>query len=288
MEKNRNSAILLVHCPDQKGIVAKVTEFIDNNNGNIVYLDQHVDFEESMFFMRLEWELDKFLIPAMKISDYFQTQIAGKYNMNFELYFSVNKPRVAIFVSNLSHCLYDMLARHQSGEWQADIPMIVSNHDILEPVAKRFDIPFYCLPITKDNKAEQEKKEIELLKEHKIDFIVLARYMQIISDEMIQQYPHRIINIHHSFLPAFPGAKPYHSAYKRGVKIIGATSHYVTAELDEGPIIDQDVARVSHKDTIGTLIRKGQDLEKIVLSRAVFLHLHHRVLTYNNKTIVFS
>jgi formyltetrahydrofolate deformylase len=285
---NRNTAILLVYCPDQRGIVAKVTEFIDNNNGNVVYLDQHVDFEENMFFMRLEWELEKFLIPAPKIADYFQTQIASKYKMQFELYFSANKPRMAIFVTKLSHCLYDMLARYQSGEWDAEIPLIISNHEMLKPVAERFNIPFHIFNVTQENKAEQEKKQIELLKKNGIDFIILARYMQILSPTLINEFPHRIINIHHSFLPAFPGAKPYHSAYKRGVKIIGATSHYVTADLDEGPIIDQDVTRVSHKDPLDTLIRKGQDLEKIVLSRAVYLHLHHRVLTYNNKTIVFN
>ena len=286
--ESRNTAILLVFCPDQRGIVAKVTEFIDNNCGNIVYLDQHVDYEENMFFMRLEWELEKFLIPAEKISDYFDTQIAKKYRMGFELYFSHIKPRVALFVSKLSHCLYDILARHQSGEWQVEIPMIVSNHEILKPVADRFGIPFHCLTVTSETKKEQEQKEIELLKKHKVDFVVLARYMQILSEQFITAYPHRIINIHHSFLPAFPGAKPYHSAYKRGVKIIGATSHYVTTDLDEGPIIDQDVTRVTHKDTLDTLIRRGQDLEKIVLSRAVYLHLNHRVLCYNNKTIVFS
>lgn len=285
---NRNTAILLAYCPDQRGIVAKVTEFIDNNTGNIVYLDQHVDFEEQMFFMRLEWELDKFLIPAEKIADYFQTQIAKKYSMSFELYFSFNTSRMAIFVSKLSHCLYDILARYQSGEWQVHIPLIISNHEQLKSVAERFGIPFYWFAITKENKQQQELKELELLQTHKIDFIVLARYMQILSEKMIDQYQHRIINIHHSFLPAFPGAMPYHSAYKRGVKIMGATSHYVTADLDEGPIIDQDITRITHKDTIENLIRKGKDMEKIVLSRAVYQHLSHRVLAYNNKTIVFS
>jgi formyltetrahydrofolate deformylase len=289
MNKNvRSTAILLVYCPDQRGIVAKVTEFIDNNYGNIVDLEQHVDFEENMFFMRLEWELDNFLIPAAKIADYFQTQVAVKYGMKFELYFREAVMRMAIFVSKLSHCLYDMLARVQSGEWEVEIPMIVSNHDLLRPIAERFDIPFYCFPVTPENRLDQERQELELLRNNQIDFIVLARYMQIMTDQMIERFPHRIVNIHHSFLPAFPGAKPYHSAYRRGVKIIGATSHYVTADLDEGPIIEQDVSRIGHKDQLDTLIRKGQDLEKIVLSRAVYLHLNHKVLVYKNKTIVFG
>ena len=284
------NAILLLHCPDQPGIISEVTKFITDNQGNIVYLDQYVDREDGVFFMRIEWELEKFLIPREKIKDYLQTLYAQRYQMTFSLYFSDEKPRMAIFVSKMSHCLYDLLARYKAGEWQVDIPCIVSNHEDLRFVAEQFDIPFYVWSINKDhsNKAEVEAAEMKLLEHEKITFIVLARYMQIISDDMIAHYPHHIINIHHSFLPAFVGAKPYHQAWARGVKIIGATSHYVTAELDAGPIIEQDVARISHKDTPESLVRKGQDLEKIVLSRAVTKHIERKILTYKNKTIIFS
>ena len=226
----KNTAVLLLHCPDRPGILADVTNFITVNHGNIIYLDQYVDHVENIFFMRIEWDLTHFNIPRAKVDDYFHTLYASKYGMTYYLYFSDQRPRMAIFVSKMSHCLYDLLARYVSGEWRVDIPLIISNHPDLEPAAKRFDIPYYCLPITKDNKAEQEAKELELLHKHKVDFIVLARYMQIISEDMISAYPLRIINIHHSFLPAFVGAKPYHAAFQRGVKIIGATGHYVTAE----------------------------------------------------------
>jgi formyltetrahydrofolate deformylase len=284
---NRN-AILLIHCKDKQGIVAKVTEFLDNNNGNIIELVQHVDYEEGIFCMRIEWELKNFMIPAEKIGDYFNTQIAPKYDMNWGLFFTGYKHRMAIFVSKMSHCLFDILARYKANEWNVEIPVIIGNHQELEPVCKAFGIPFFYFPITADSKADQEKLEIELLKKHDVHFVVLARYMQILSDNFINQYKNRIINIHHSFLPAFPGAKPYHSAYKRGVKIIGATSHYVTADLDEGPIIEQDVTRVNHEDSIDDFVQKGKDLEKIVLSRAIKLHLQHRLLVYNNKTVVFD
>ena len=285
---NPDTAILLMHCPDSQGIVAKVTEFLDNNNGNIIYLDQHVDHQEKVFFMRIEWELEKFLIPRDKIADFFGTQIAVKYGMTWNIYFNDKKPRMAIFVSKMSHCLYDLLSRVQSGEWDVEVPLIISNHQDMEHVARQFDIPFYVFPVTEDNKEEVEKKELKLLSEFKVNFVVLARYMQIISPDFIKLYTNKIINIHHSFLPAFPGAKPYHSAYKRGVKVIGATSHYVTTELDAGPIIEQSVTRISHKDTINKLISKGKDLEKIVLSTAVLLHLQRRILVYNNRTVVFS
>ena len=282
------NAILLIHCHDKRGIVAKVTEFLDNNNGNIIELAQHVDHEEKIFYMRIEWELKDFLIPEEKIGDFFGTTIGAKYNMDWFLYFSDYKHRMAIFVSKMSHCLFDILARYKANEWNVEIPLIISNHDDLRPVAEAFDIPFHYFPITAENKAEQEQKEIELLKSKGIHFIVLGRYMQVLSNDFINSFPNKIINIHHSFLPAFPGAKPYHSAYKRGVKIIGATSHYVTADLDEGPIIGQDVTRVSHEDSIDNLVQKGKDLEKIVLSRAIKLHLQHRLLVYNNRTVVFD
>ena len=282
------TAKLLLHCPDKPGILAEVTDFITVNKGNIIYLDQYVDHVENIFFMRIEWELKDFLVPQEKIEDYFRTLYGQKYEMDFRLYFSDVKPRMAIFVSKLSHCLFDMLARYTAGEWNVEIPLIISNHPDLQHVAERFGIPFYLFPITKETKEEQERKEMELLAKHKITFIVLARYMQVISEQMINAYPNKIINIHHSFLPAFVGAKPYHAAFQRGVKIIGATSHYVTKELDAGPIIEQDVVRITHKDSIEDLVNKGKDLEKIVLSRAVQKHIERKVLAYKNKTVIFS
>ena len=282
------TAKLLLHCPDKPGILAEVTDFITVNKGNIIYLDQYVDHVENIFFMRIEWELKNFLIPQEKIEDYFATLYAQKYEMFFRLYFSDTKPRMAIFVSKMSHCLFDLLARYTAGEWNVEIPLIISNHPDLQHVAERFGIHFYLFPITKETKEEQEKKEMELLAKHKVNFIVLARYMQVISERMIDAYPNRIINIHHSFLPAFVGAKPYHAAFERGVKIIGATSHYVTTELDAGPIIEQDVVRITHKDTVEDLVNKGKDLEKIVLSRAVQKHIERKVLAYKNKTVIFS
>ena len=282
------TAKLLLHCPDKPGILAEVIDFITVNKGNIIYLDQYVDHVENIFFMRIEWELKDFLVPQEKIEDYFATLYAQKYEMNFRLYFSDTKPRMAIFVSKMSHCLFDLLARYTAGEWNVEIPLIISNHPDLQHVAERFGIPFHLFPITKETKEEQEKKEMELLAEHKITFIVLARYMQVISEQMINAYPNRIINIHHSFLPAFVGAKPYHAAFERGVKIIGATSHYVTTELNAGPIIEQDVVRITHKDTVQDLVNKGKDLEKIVLSRAVQKHIERKVLAYRNKTVIFN
>ena len=284
------TAILLLHCPDQPGIISEMTRFITDNQGNIVYLDQYVDRQDGIFFMRMEWELDEFLIPRDKIKEYLDTLYAQKYSMTCNLYFNDVKPRMAIFVSKMSHCLYDLLARYKAGEFNVDIPCIVTNHEELRYVGEQFNIPFYVWSINKDhsNKQEVEKAEMELLKKEKVTFIVLARYMQIISDGMIKAYPNHIINIHHSFLPAFIGAKPYHQAWERGVKIIGATSHYVTAELDAGPIIEQDVVRITHKDTPESLVLKGRDLEKIVLSRAVKKHIERKILTYHNKTIIFS
>ncbi|MCL1617499.1 formyltetrahydrofolate deformylase [Bacteroides sp. ET71] len=282
------TAKLLLHCPDRPGILAEVTDFITVNKGNIVYLDQYVDHVENIFFMRIEWELDCFLVPQEKIHDYFATLYAQKYAMEFRLYFSDYTPRMAIFVSKMSHCLYDLLARYSAGEWNVHVPLIISNHPDLEHVAKRFDIPFYLFPITKENKIEQEERELRLMEEYRVNFIVLARYMQVVSEQMIDAFPNRIINIHHSFLPAFVGAKPYHAAFERGVKIIGATSHYVTTHLDAGPIIEQDVVRITHKDTVQDLVNKGKDLEKIVLSRAVQKHIERKILTYKNKTVIFS
>lgn len=288
MKENENTAVVVLHCPDKPGILAAVTEFINQHKGNILYLDQYVNREEKEFFMRVKWDLSEFQIPKDKIQDYFTTLLASRFDMEFRMYFSDVKPRMAIFVSKMSHCLYDLLARYAAGEWHVEIPVIISNHPDMEPVAKRFDIEYHYFPINKENKAEQEAKEIELLKSRGVTFCVLARYMQILSPEFISQYPNRIINIHHSFLPAFAGAKPYHAAHERGVKIIGATSHYVTTDLDAGPIIQQDVTRISHHDTVEELIRKGRDLEKIVLSYAVEKHIERKTLSYKNRTVVFQ
>lgn len=287
-DKTGRSAILLIHCPDRQGIVSAITEFIFKNDGNILFLEQHVDSDQEIFFMRVEWDLEKFSVPAEKIGEYFQTLIAEKYNMKWTLYFSDYIPRMAIFVSKLSHCLYDILSRIQAEEWNVEVPLIVSNHPDLEEVAQKFGIDFHVTPNVKEDKEKAEREQLELLKKYEIDFVVLARYMQILSDNFVKHYPNRIINIHHSFLPAFPGARPYHSAHERGVKIIGATSHYVTPELDAGPIIEQSVAGVSHKDSVDDMVRKGRDLEKAVLSQAIWYHLKRKILVYGNRTLIFD
>ena len=279
--------ILLINCNDRKGIIASITSYIQQQNGNIVYIDQHVDREDEMFFMRLECEFSKEIFSIEGFRKDFSETIAEKFEMNWHLYNSDLKPKMALFVSKYEHCLYDILSRYSSDELEVDIPLIISNHPDLEHVAKSFNIPFYYINVTKETKEEAEDLQLRLLKEHQIDFIVLARYMQILSSKLIEDYTNQIINIHHSFLPAFPGAKPYHSAFKRGVKIIGATSHYVTEDLDEGPIIEQDITRVSHTNTIKDFILKGKDLEKIVLSRAIKLHTKHKVMVFKNKTVVF-
>ncbi|WP_299889256.1 formyltetrahydrofolate deformylase [uncultured Lacinutrix sp.] len=277
---------ILINCKDQSGIIANVTNFIANNNGNIVYIDQHVDREQNIFFMRLESEFYSFSMKTFKAN--FKSVLAEKFDMKWRIYDAENKPKMALFVSKYDHCLYDILGRYSSGELHVNIPFIVSNHNDLKSIADNFNIPFYHIPVTRETKTAAENAQLKLLKEHQIDFIVLARYMQIISGNLIEEYPNKIINIHHSFLPAFVGAKPYHSAFKRGVKIIGATSHYVTEELDAGPIIEQDVARVSHTHAIPDLIAKGRDLEKIVLSTAIKHHINRKVMVYNNKTVIFS
>ena len=277
---------LLINCNDQSGIIAAVTNFIANNNGNIVYIDQHVDREQDIFFMRLESEFEQFNMMAFKAD--FKSILADKFKMKWRIYDTEDLPNMAIFVSKYDHCLYDILGRYNSGELHVNIPFIISNHNTLKPIADSFNIPFYHIPVAKDTKEKAETKQLELLKKHNVNFIVLARYMQIVSNRLIDVYPNKIINIHHSFLPAFVGAKPYHSAYKRGVKIIGATSHYVTEDLDAGPIIEQDVERVSHTHSIEDLIAKGRDLEKIVLANAIKLHLKRKVMVFNNKTVIFS
>lgn len=278
---------ILIHCKDQKAIIASVTNYISAIDGNIIYLDQHVDADENVFFMRLECEFSAKNWNTEAIKTDFQAKLASPFNMSWEMYTQDEKPRMALFVSKYDHCLYDILGRYSAGELPLEIPLIISNHEDLKCVAERFSIPFHYVPFTKDIKAEGEQKQLDLLKQYNIDFIVLARYMQIITPNLIAQYKNQIINIHHSFLPAFPGAKPYHSAFKRGVKIIGATSHYVTEGLDEGPIIEQDIARVSHSHSIEDFIMKGRDLERMVLARAIKLHAERKTMVYDNKTVVF-
>lgn len=281
--------IILINCPDQAGIVHAVTGFIQEKGGNVIYLDQHVDKQANVFFMRLESDFNtspEFSIALFKKE--FEKTIAKSYQMKCDVYEDAILPKMALFVSKYNHCLYDLLIRYKSGELKVEIPFICSNHNDLSTIAAQFDIPFYHIPVTKETKSTAEDQQLKLLQEHQIDFFVLARYMQIVSNKLISQYHNKIINIHHSFLPAFAGAKPYHAAFKRGVKIIGATSHYVTETLDAGPIIEQDVTTVSHTHTIKDLISKGRDLEKIVLSRAVKLHVQHKTMVYNNKTVIFT
>jgi formyltetrahydrofolate deformylase len=283
----RPTAILLVSCPDRRGLVAQIAEFVSRNNGNIVHADHHIDSQSGLFLMRVEWELDEFRIAPHEIAAQF-APVGQASNMQWQLHFSQQSQRIAIMVSKYNHCLYDLLLRNAAGELPGTIALVISNHADLEPIAHRFDIPFYCFVMDSANKREQEQRQLELLGRERIDLVVLARYMQILSPEFTAAYPNRIINIHHSFLPAFIGSQPYHQAYRRGVKLIGATSHYVTEQLDEGPIIEQDVIRISHRDSVEDLIRKGRDLERTVLARGVRLHLGFRVLPYGGKTAIFD
>lgn len=281
------TATLLIHSPDKPGLVHDVTGFIAAHGGNIIDLDQHIDDAEDAFFMRVEWSLEKFDLARDKIAPRF-AKLGQRHRMWWKLTFSGERKRVAILVTRENHCLYDLLARHEAGDLPVDIPLIVSNHDDLRPAAERFGIPFHHLPMTKKNRLHVESKQIKLLRQHDIDTVVLARYMQILSPAFVAQFANRVLNIHHSFLPAFVGAKPYHQAHERGVKLIGATSHYVTEDLDRGPIIHQDVMRVSHTDTVDDLVRLGRDLEKTVLAKALWWHVQDRVLVFKNKTIVFA
>jgi formyltetrahydrofolate deformylase len=281
------TAILLINCPDQKGINAAVADFIFRNNGNIVHADEHQDAEEKLFLMRVEWELEGFAIASDDFARQF-APLAERFGMQWRLALSSYKPRVAIFVSQHDHCLVDLLYRHRTGEMPCEIPLIVSNHADARRDAEFHGVPFHMIPVWPEDKAAAERTQLELLRVERIDLVILARYMQILSPEFVRQYPQRIINIHHSFLPAFVGAKPHRQAYQRGVKLIGATAHYVTEVLDDGPIIEQDVARISHRDAVEDLAQKGRDLEKIVLSRAVRWHLENRILVYGKKTVVFD
>ena len=281
------TAILLVSCPDQRGIVAALSTFITQHNGNIIALDQYVDTEEGVFFARMEWELDGFAVPLDRFAGHF-APVAEPRRIEWTLHRSDKPLRLAVMVSKQAHCLYDILARHESGEWPAEIAVVLSNHEDHRGLVERHGLPFRCIPVLPQNKPDAEAQQLALLRKAHVDFVVLARYMQILSPAFVQAFPMRIINIHHSFLPAFAGANPYRAAHDRGVKIVGATAHYVTEKLDEGPIIEQDVIRVSHRQGVDDLVRLGRDLEKIVLSRAIYWHLHHRLLVYKNRTVVFA
>lgn len=283
----KNTATLLINSPDRKGLVAAIADFLYRHDANILHADQHQDSELNLFLMRVEWDLRGFNLPVEQFEQAFKP-IADRFEMQWQLKLGAQKPRLAIFVSQYDHCLADLLYRHQSGELWCDIPLIISNHPDTARLAEFYQIPFHVIPVTKDTKAQAEAQQFALLDKHKIDLVVLARYMQVLSADFVARYPQRVINIHHSFLPAFVGAKPYHRAFERGVKLIGATSHYVTADLDEGPIIEQDIARVSHRDQLEDLIQKGRDLEKMVLSRAVRWHIENRILLYANKTVIFD
>lgn len=284
----RTSAVLLISCPDRKGLVAAVSDFIFTHGGNILHTDEHTDAESAWFLMRVEFDPSTFDLPLNDVGKHFGP-IAQKFDMEWRLAQPGERKKMVVMVSKYDHCLVDLLYRHRIGELNCDIPLVISNHADNQPIADFYQIPFVVVPVTKDNKRAAEQKQITLIREYKADFIVLARYMQVLSNEFVATFPHRVINIHHSFLPAFVGAKPYHQAFQRGVKLIGATSHYVTEVLDDGPIIEQDVVRISHRDSVEDLIQKGRDLEKVVLSHAVRWHIDDRVLLYGDrKTVVFD
>jgi formyltetrahydrofolate deformylase len=283
----KNSAVLLLSCPDRKGVVATISGFIFKHSGNIIHADEHGDSNSNTFLMRVEFDPSQLDVPLSDFAFHFE-EISKSFHMQWRLALSDVRRRMAILVSKYDHCLVDLLYRHQRGEIGCDIPCIISNHADSQAIADFYRIPFFLVPVEKGSKRSAERQIIEILEKNAVDFVVLARYMQILSSEFVNAYPQRIINIHHSFLPAFIGAKPYHQAFTRGVKLIGATSHYVTEVLDDGPIIEQDVVRISHRDSVEDLVQKGRDLEKVVLSRAVRWHVENRVLVYGNKTVVFE
>jgi formyltetrahydrofolate deformylase len=287
MTKNDSTAILLLSCKDRTGLISRISHFVFERNGNILDLDEHVDVDDKYFFIRIAWDMRDFSVPESEVAEAF-APLAKEFSATWRISFAGKNLRVAIFVSKLDHCLQELLWRQRLGEFNIDIPVIISNHQDLEPLAQRYGIAYHVFPITKENKQEQEEKEFSLLNKNRINTIVLARYMQILTPRFVDRYPNQIINIHHSFLPAFVGSDPYRQAYDRGVKIIGATSHYVTNELDEGPIIEQDIIRISHKDTVSDLMRKGRDLERLILARALYYHSEHRILVHGKKTIVFD
>jgi formyltetrahydrofolate deformylase len=281
------TATLLVSCPDRKGLVAALAQVLYGHGANILDADQHTDPVAGQFFQRIKFDMSELHTDRRSLETAI-AEVSERFSMNWRIADGLGRPRTAIFVSKYDHCLYDLLLRQRAGELHTEIPLIISNHPDLEPVARQFDIPFHHLPLTKETKRAQEAQALELLKAENVDLVVLARYMQILTDDFLNSYAGQVINIHHSFLPAFMGSKPYHRAFERGVKLIGATAHYATADLDEGPIIEQDVVRSSHRDSVGDLVRKGRDLEKVVLARAVRWHLDDRILVYDNKTVVFS
>jgi formyltetrahydrofolate deformylase len=283
----KNTAVLLINCPDRRGLVAAIADFLYTRHANILHADQHQDAAQGLFLMRVEWDLEGFTLPVEKFADEF-SPIAERCHMRWRLELSRERPKVAIFVSRYDHCLVDLLYRHRSGELACEIPLVIGNHADARPLVEFYGVPFHHIPVERDKKAEAEARQMELLEAAGVDLVVLARYMQVLSPEFVDRYPRRIINVHHSFLPAFSGAKPYHRAFDRGVKLIGATSHFVTATLDDGPIIEQDVIRISHRDQLEDLVQKGRDLEKLVLSRAVRWCVDHRILVYANKTVVFD
>jgi formyltetrahydrofolate deformylase len=281
------TAILLINCPDRKGLVAAIANFLYENDANILHADQHQDNILGLFFMRVEFDLEGFRLQEAEFRNVF-APIAARYQMTWQLAYSDRPATVAIFVSHYLHCLADLLHRHQSGELHCKIALIISNHEDARGLADFHQIPFHFLPVDAETRTRVEQRELDLLDEHSVDLVVLARYMQVLSPKFVNRFPRRIINVHHSFLPAFTGARPYHAAYERGVKLIGSTSHYVTEVLDDGPIIEQDVTRISHSDQLADLVQKGRDLERLVLSRAVRWHLEHRILSFANKTVIFD
>jgi formyltetrahydrofolate deformylase len=281
------TATLLVSCPDQRGLVASLAQVLYGHGANILDADQHTDSAEGVFFQRIRFDLAELRTDRTALEQAIR-EVAERFSMGWKLSASEHTQRIAIFVSRYDHCLYDLLLRHRAGELDCEIAVVVSNHPDLEPVASQFGVPYHVFPIEADSKGAQEERELELLEEQGIDLVVLARYMQVLTESFVERLPNRIINIHHSFLPAFSGGRPYHQAHRRGVKLIGATAHYATPDLDEGPIIEQDVIRASHRDSVGDLVRKGRDVERSVLSRAVRWHLDDRILVYGNKTVVFS
>ncbi|MFH1198189.1 MAG: formyltetrahydrofolate deformylase [bacterium] len=287
MNENNQTAILLLSCPDRRGLVSRLSNFVFERGGNILDLDEHVDIDDKYFFVRIAWDIKDFSVPKTEVADAF-APLGKEFNAEWKINFTGSKQRIAVLVSKHDHCLQEILWRHKLGEFNIEIPLVISNHQDLKPLADLYGIPFHIFPVTGENKSEQEKEELLLLKEEKIDTIVLARYMQVLSPNFVNEYPNQIINIHHSFLPAFVGSNPYKQAYERGVKIIGATSHYVTHELDEGPIIEQDISRISHRDTITDLVRKGRDLERLILAKALAYHSEHRILVHGKKTVIFN